>query len=463
LKGSDLWIFRGGLALIGIIVAAAYYWYQVKSLAANVPSRGADDTGAGQSSSSDIDVLLREAEARLASSELGRKATLAGMPVFLFMGREGSAKTSAIVQCGLDPELLAGHVFQDSLVAPTRVANFWYARRAALVEAGGKLLADAGSFSRLLRKLRPGTLAPLFGRSAQAPRAAVVCFSCDEFLQPGATEALSVASRTLRAALEEAAKSFGIRLPVYVVFTKTDRIPFFGDYIRNLSKEEGGQVVGVTLEAITGLTEGVYAERETQRLTEAYNNLFYSLCDRRPDFLSREHEPGTLPGVYEFPREMRKLRPAAVQFLVDLCRPSQLQAGPFLRGFYFSGVRAIVTQELAAARPREQKPAVGGATSVFHVGGAAQPVQRRPVCGQCGRRRRRLQRQGGLPTADPSSGGGLPVAPLRHRINRFVFRQSGSREHCPRCRTRHRDGAGHDERSAAARYTHAARNAPSIA
>ena len=139
---------------------------------------------------------MREAESRLASSELGRKATLAGMPVFLIVGREGSAKTSAIVQSGLDPELLAGNVFQESMVAPTRAANFWYARRAALVEAGGKLLADAGSFGRLLRRLRPGTLAPLFGRAAQAPRAAVVCFSCDEFLQPGATEALSVASRT---------------------------------------------------------------------------------------------------------------------------------------------------------------------------------------------------------------------------------------------------------------------------
>jgi type VI secretion system protein ImpL len=373
LKGGDLWILRGGLALIGLIVAAAYYWYRVKSLASNLPSRGAKAAGDEQAPS-DIDVLLREAEARMASSELGRKATLASMPVFLFVGREGSAKTSAIVQSGLNPELLAGNVFQESMVAPTRAANFWYARRAALVEAGGKLLADAGSFSRLLRKLRPGTLAPLFGRGAQAPRAAVVCFSCDEFLQPGATDALSVASRTLRTALEEAAKSFGTRLPVYVVFTKTDRIPFFGDYVRNLSNDEGGQVVGVTLEAVAGLTEGVYAERETQRLTEAFNNLFYSLCDRRPDFLAREHEPGTLPGVYEFPREMRKLRPAAVQFLVDLCRPSQLQVGPFLRGFYFSGVRAVVTQELAA-RPREQKPAtsgVSGATSVFQVGSAAQ-------------------------------------------------------------------------------------------
>ncbi len=138
----------------------------------------------------------------------------------------------------------------------------------------------------------------------------VVCFSSEEFLQPGATDAVSAASRRLRACLEEAAKSFGVRLPVYVLFTKTDRMPFFADYVRNLSNEEAGQVAGVTVEAAAGQTEGVYAERETQRLTEAFNSLFYSLCDRRPDFLAREHDPATLPGVYEFPRELRKLRPA---------------------------------------------------------------------------------------------------------------------------------------------------------
>ncbi len=377
LKGSDIWILRGALALIGLATAGLYLWYRAKSLVPRAASGGTEASPAA-TGSSEVDLLLREAESRLAASELGRKATLANLPVFLFLGREGSAKTSTVVHSGLEPELLAGHVFQESLVAPTRTANFWFGRRAVLAEAGGKLLSDAGSWSRFLRKLRPATLASVFGRGEQAPRAVVVCFSSEEFLQPGATEAVSTASRRLRACLEEAAKSFGVRLPVYVLFTKTDRIPFFAEYVRNLGTDEAGQVAGVTVEAVADLSAGVYAERETQRLTEAFNSLFYSLCDRRPDFLAREHDPATLPGVYEFPRELRKLRPAMVQFLVDLCRPSQLQVGPFLRGFYFSGVRAVMTQEIAAPAPQlhQARPAtsgLSGATSVFSVGGAAQP------------------------------------------------------------------------------------------
>ena len=376
LKGGELWTLRGGLALLGLIATGAYLWYWFRNIAPRKSSGGTAGAAPAESSG-EIDLLLREAEARLGSSELGRNATLASLPVILLLGKDGSAKTSSVIHSGLDPELLAGHVFQENLVAPTRTANLWFARRTVLAEAGGRLLADAGSWSRLLRKLRPGTLAPLLGRGAQAPRAAVVCFSLEEFLQPGSTDAVPAASRRLRACLEQAAQSFGGRLPVYVIFAKADRVPSFTEYVRNLGSEEVGQVAGVTLEVPAGAPEGVYAERETARLTEAFNGLFYSLCDRRLDFLAREHDPAALPGVYEFPREMRKLRPGVVQFLVDLCRPSQLRSGPFLRGFYFSGVRPIVTQEAAPAeRPREQKPAasaLSGATSVFQAGGMAQP------------------------------------------------------------------------------------------
>ena len=88
------------------------------------------------------------------------------------------------------------------------------------------------------------------------------------------------------------------------------------------------------------------------------------------------------PGAYEFPREFRKIRPAMVQFLVDLCQPSQLTVGPFLRGFYFTGVRPVVINEVApvAAAPQAQAgygPAAG-ATGLFKAGQAPQAPQAAP-------------------------------------------------------------------------------------
>ncbi len=82
------------------------------------------------------------------------------------------------------------------------------------------------------------------------------------------------------------------------------------------------------------------------------------------------------------------MRQTAVQFLVDLCRPSQLSAGPFLRGFYFTGVRPVIINEaapVAAAAQQQQGPggygSASGATGIFNVGAraAAQPQYAAPA------------------------------------------------------------------------------------
>jgi type VI secretion system protein ImpL len=144
-------------------------------------------------------------------------------------------------------------------------------------------------------------------------------------------------------------------------------------------------VVGATLPLLAGRSEGVYAEEETARLGGTFELLFRSLADARPEFLARETDAAKLPATYEFPREFRKIGPAVVQFLVDLCQPSQLTVGPFLRGFYFTGVRPIVINEVAPVAAAAQSQAAYGsassATGLFHAGQAAQAPQAAPRVG----------------------------------------------------------------------------------
>ncbi|HUI53507.1 MAG TPA: ImcF-related family protein [Bryobacteraceae bacterium] len=364
-----------GVALVVLIVLIILFFYLQKKKAKAAAQAGQPAAAPG---GDEISVLVQAAEAKLSAAKLEQGGRLGSMPVYVLMGDSGSTKTSVMLHSGLDAELVAGQVYQDGNVVPTRVANFWFSRRSIFAEAGGAMLADPAQWSRFVRKLHPKS--SVVGKGTQAPRAAVVCFDCETFTRPGAQEAVVNAARNLRARLGEISQALGINLPVYVLFTKMDRVPFFTEYVRNMSNDEATQVLGVTVPLLTRRSEGVYAEEETARLTGTFERLFRSLADARPEFLSRETDPATLPATYEFPREFRKIRPAVVQFLVDLCRPSQLTVGPLLRGFYFTGVRPVIINEtapVAAAAPQQQAGygAASGATGIFGAGGRPQMQQ----------------------------------------------------------------------------------------
>ena len=368
LQGSDLWILRSGLALIGVAGAGIFLWFHRKSRNAQA---GAGSEPADSSGTADIDLLVHEALRRLKSSTLGRGATLRNLPLVFMVGDSGSTKTTTILHSALDPELLAGHVYQDNNILPTRVLNIWYTRQAIFVDTAGNMLAQPSRWKRLVKLVQPGRVSSAMGKAQQAPRAAIVCFDCGNFLQPGASESTVSAARKLAVRLHEISQLLSINFPVYVLFTKLDRVSFFAEFARGLSEEEASEVLGATL-PVRSSAVGVYAEEETKRLTKAFDELFYSLADKRLELLGRENEQDKLPGIYEFPRELRKLRTLLVQFLVDLARPSQLSVNPFLRGFYFSGVRPVIVGDIAPAAPQVQAAEAGldnGATRIFSAGG----------------------------------------------------------------------------------------------
>jgi type VI secretion system protein ImpL len=366
LHGNSLWILRIGLAVLGLIAFGAFLWWakareqsaaaqEGKAPAANTHSTLAEET----------DLLFRVAESKLRSSQRGRLRCIRRLPLILLVGETGSGKTSIVQNSGLDPEHLAGQIFEGERLVPTRAVNLWLARRTILVEAGGPLVADAGAWGHLVRRLAPARLRSVIGGKGQAARAVVVCVDCESLRKPEAARSLA---QGLQARLREMSRILGSSFPVYVFLNVADRLQFFSDYVNNLSESETAEVLGATLARAVAAESGIYAEQQGRRVGSALDDLFYSLNERRPDFLRREHDLQKLPGVYEFPREFRKLRAPLMQFLVELCRPSQLVAGPFLRGFYFTGRRTLVVNSGPAdVSPAESSETPAGATRVLDV------------------------------------------------------------------------------------------------
>ena len=339
LPGGFLWVLWIALVLLGLVSAGLVFWYLRRKAKANPRPQGLVKQ---------VDEVFADANRRLRRSKRPR---IRSTRALVLMGPTGSTKTTLIERSDLGAHLLVGEANREDEIIPTAVANVWAGQDSVIVEAGPRVLEDDGSWRRFVRRLRPRRWAPTLGRGQLPPRAAIVCLSISDFLTPDAHEHARQVAATLRERLVELASGLGIELPVYVVFTKVDRIPYFPDFAAVLENNEVQQAFGATLPFDLGVSSEAYGERQTGRVTAAFDRMFRSLARARLLLLPREADGPSRLGAYEFPRELNKVRDLTTQFLVDLCRPSQLSVAPQLRGFYFTGVRAVEISSPAAPAP----------------------------------------------------------------------------------------------------------------
>ena len=355
--GGLLWGLRIGMVLLGGAAIGVLTWYFLKENEGLEPRPAAPDADA-------LAVVLAELRARLAAS----KQPLGRLPVVVCLGPASAAKTTIIQRSGLDAELLAGDASRGDAAVATNTINAWIGGGTVFLELGGALLADEGKFRRVVAALQPNRLGAVLGRGAAAPRAALVCISVADLQAAGAGEPLAALARGLRDRLQLLSQRLGVRVPVYVLLTKADRIAHFEPFVRPLTSEEVRAPLGMTLPWDDGPI-GTYPERLGNRLARGWDRMVTALGERRLDLLWRNAGQATDSiSAYEFPREVQKIGGLVAEFLVELCRPSQLAASPVLRGVYLTGVRPTTADERAAAVAPAAAPAPvtgGGATQAF--------------------------------------------------------------------------------------------------
>ncbi|MEP6833232.1 MAG: ImcF-related family protein [Gemmatimonas sp.] len=333
LEPRPLWTMRIGLILLGLVGAGAVLWYLRPD--EDVPM----DTG------DDVLLAIHGASTRLP------RGTFLDRSMVLVVGPQGGAKTTLVARSGGAPELIAGLAPTGAHEAPspTKTVNVWVMQQSIITELGGALLGDVARWSKISRALRAPRMRAALGRGHPAARAAVVCIPVDLFYAGDSGTQLEELGNALRQRLAESSRELGLALPVYVVFTRMDKVPQFEPWISVFTKDELRAPLGATLEFDAAVNPGNYAERLTPRLDAAFRTFAHSLAVRRVNVLGRESVQARRYGAYELPREFGKLIPGVTAFLVELCRPTQLGSSPQLRGFYFTGARPVVVTDVAKA------------------------------------------------------------------------------------------------------------------
>ncbi|MCQ8278628.1 type VI secretion system membrane subunit TssM [Acetobacteraceae bacterium KSS8] len=290
---------------------------------------GDEKTAAGSTEAADSQAevaalrkRLREAMGTLRKRGVKR---LYELPWYVIIGPPGSGKTTALRQSGLHFPLDGDQADSLQGVGGTRMCDWWFSEEAVLIDTAGRYTTHDSNrsvdkagwlgFLDLLRTTRP----------RQPINGVLVVIALSELLE-STPENRDAHARAIRLRLNELNERLRVRLPIYLVFSKMDRLAGFDTYFETLDSRAREQVWGVTL----GLEEGV----------DAFPAEFKALVDRIEagllDRMQTERGPDRRALLSGFPLQVASLSPVLMPFLRTCFAGSRIDPAPFLRGVYFT-------------------------------------------------------------------------------------------------------------------------------
>ena len=308
-----------------------------KNLVAEVAKPDAAAEATKAASAEEVAVLgerLREALHKLKKLPGGKRGRrrLYELPWYMFIGPPGAGKTTALVNSGLNfpladasgPAALRG-------VGGTRDCDWWFTDQAVLIDTAGRYTTqdsqaavDAAGWVGFLRLLKKH-------RSRQPLNGALLAIGLSDLASLSDADRMAHAT-AMRKRMRELHDELGVRVPVYVLFTKTDLIAGFVEFFDNMGKEEREQVWGATLPFDDGREEG----GAIGHFTAEFDLLLARLNDRMLERVNQETDVVRRRLIYGFPQQIASLREVADSFLAEIFRPSRLEERPLLRGVYFT-------------------------------------------------------------------------------------------------------------------------------
>ena len=266
-------------------------------------------------------------KARL-GGKTGRTQYLYQLPWYIIIGPPGSGKTTALINSGLRFPLGAGKVRG---VGGTRNCDWWFTDEAVLLDTAGRYTTQ-DSHEEVDRAAWRGFLDLLKKHRKRRPiNGAFIAISLADLMQQSEEER-SAQALAIKQRVQELHEHFGIRFPVYVLFTKADLIAGFIEFFSDLGQEERAQVWGMTFP----MDDPANPKGVVEHFASEFELLEQRLNDRLVERLQEERDPQRRDLIYTLPQQFASLKPVAEKFLKEVFVPSRFEERVLLRGVYFT-------------------------------------------------------------------------------------------------------------------------------
>jgi type VI secretion system protein ImpL len=338
------WIFGVMLIWVMTLLVGRFLADRAGGLLEKVLRRQADDAVIEASPEQRRDVTqLRQrllgAIDTLKTSKLGRtsgKAALYELPWYMIIGHPAAGKSSAVLNSGLtfpfgDKQAIQG-------VGGTRNCDWFFSTEGVLLDTAGRYSTQREdrpewlSFLKLLKKYR--SKSPING--------ILVAVSYPELAQHN-SESFSVYARQVRERISEIDEIFGVKVPIYLIFTKIDLVGGFAQFFEDMSQEERLSVWGATLSHDQG------SEFDAVRVVgQQFDMLHRGLVQMGFDKLADNRGSVNRTALFAFPIEFGAMREAVCKFVGMLFLDNPYHSKPLLRGFYFSSALQEGNPRIAA-------------------------------------------------------------------------------------------------------------------
>jgi type VI secretion system protein ImpL len=267
---------------------------------------------------------------RLMEKSRAHRGHLYQRPWYAIVGPPGAGKTTALLNAGLRFPLVndfgPGPV---KGVGGTRYCDWWFTDDAVLIDTAGRYTSrdsDAGAdragweaFLDLLRITRPRQ--PLNGVIVAIALSDITLASADGRM---------VHARTIRRRVRELQTRLGLRLPIYMVFTKADLIVGFSEFFDDLNSDGRAQVWGTTFDPSADESNFV------DMFTRDFRVLVERLQERLIGRLQAENSASRRALIAMFPSQVASLEPLLAEFLKGAFGGYPVHLVPRVRGVYLS-------------------------------------------------------------------------------------------------------------------------------